>query len=70
MHAPSTMFLSEVHTRRAIFGRLQQSPCTALSLAALVNVDLRLIEAVLDRLVEEGRVVRDGVLYQFPLLAA
>ena len=60
--------LTDAITRRAIFGRLQKSPCTALSLAALVNVDLRLIEAVLDRLVEEDRIVQDGVLFRFPNL--
>ena len=70
MHTQPTLNLTDVILKRAIFARLQRGPHTAVSLAAMIGTDLRLIEPVLARLAEEGRIVRDGVLYKFPLLAA
>ena len=70
MNALPTLNLGAITLRRAIFARLQRGPHSAVSLAALIEADLKLVTAVLDRLVVEGRVVRDGVLYRFPMLAA
>ena len=70
MHALPTLSLGAITIRRAIFARLQRGPHSAVSLAVLIEVDLRVIQALLDRLVVESRIVQDGTLYQFPPLAA
>ena len=70
MNAHAILRLTDVTLRRAIFARLQRGPHSAVSLAALIGADLRLIESVLTRLVAEGRVVQEGILFRFPLLAA
>lgn len=62
-----------VFVQRAVIARLQRGPSTDRALAAVMSVDLHVVQAVLRGLEALGRVQREGVLWHLvppPRLAA
>lgn len=70
-HAQAAL-MHAAYARRVCAAELLKrgQPMTAESLAAVVDVDLHLVRAVLDGLVQDREIVQTGCLYAWPRRAA